>query len=499
MSIRLAFGTAGIRAPLGDGPDRINVGTVTGVAHAICSELAQGKERGLCVGYDGRTDSDVFARAVIEVARAHGFVVRAFDTPIPTPVLAFATRMHDAVAGVMITASHNPPSDNGIKLYLERGAQVLPPYDQAIAARIASYDASQLPKDGDGPLHTLGRVEVDAYLATVRSLATIAHPPPRFAYSALCGVGSAVTRRLLQFVEWIEVEPQAEPRADFGGLQVPNPEHTVALEQLRALADAHLLDLAFAHDPDADRLAVMARERTGVLRALSGDEVGALLGDYVARAGDAVVSTLVSGGMLERICAARGAHFERTPTGFKWIAARGRELERAGKRFVFGYEEAIGYAFGSVADDKDGIAALQVLLALAGELHARGESLCDRLDDLARTHGRFATRQLTVPRGAAPPQLPTALLGPGTQRRDLTQHALTIFELGDSRVCVRPSGTEPKVKFYLHTSARVEARGPSAREQDEEPDAAGLARADAANQRELDRMEAAVRAALTGR
>jgi phosphomannomutase len=486
MNIRLAFGTAGIRAPLGDGPDRLNVATVRGVAHAICSELAHGKQRGLCVGFDGRTDSDVFAREVIRVARAHGFPVRAFETPVPTPLLAFCTRHHDAVAGVMITASHNPPSDNGIKLYLERGAQVLPPYDAAIAARIASFDSADVPRGEAGALHALGRVEVDAYLASVRSLATIAQPPPRFAYSALCGVGGAVTRKLLQFVEWIEVAEQAEPRADFGGLALPNPEHELALAKLRALTEAHRLDLAFAHDPDADRLAVMARERTGLLRALSGDEVGALLGDFVVRRGDAVVSTLVSGGMLEPLCKARGAHFERTPTGFKWIAARGRELEREGKPFVFGYEEAIGYCFGRVADDKDGSAALQVLLALAGELHAEGRSLCDRLDELAREHGRFASRQLTLPRGeqdlVAKLRRQDELLGRGTVCRDLPQHALLIFELGDSRVCVRPSGTEPKVKFYLHTHARI--------------DADDLARADAANQHELDRLEAALRTAL---
>jgi phosphomannomutase len=484
MSIRLAFGTAGIRAPLGDGPDRINVATVAGVAHAICSELAHGKQRGICVGFDGRSDSDVFSREVIRVARAHGFLVRAFERPVPTPLLAFCTRHHDAVAGVMITASHNPPTDNGIKLYLERGAQVLPPYDEAIAARIASFEPAQIPADQEAPQLSLGRAEEDAYLATVRSLALIAHPPPRFAYSALCGVGSAVTRRLLQFVEWLEVEAQAEPRADFGGLSVPNPEHEVALAKLRALADAHALDLAFAHDPDADRLAVMVRERTGILRALSGDEVGALLGDFIVAPAQAVVSTLVSGGMLENIAKARGAHFERTPTGFKWIAARGRELERQGMPFTFGYEEAIGYAFGAVADDKDGIAALQVLLALAGALHAQGKSLIDRLDELAREHGRFATRQLTVPRDAKPIALPDDLLGPGTEREDLAQHALQIFRLGASRVCVRPSGTEPKLKFYLHTSASVDA------------DAAGLARADAANTRELDRLEAAIRGSV---
>jgi phosphomannomutase len=501
MSIRLAFGTAGIRAPLGEGPERINLHTVAGVAHALCAELVasfpRARERGLCVGYDGRSESDLFAGEVTRVARGHGFVVRAFALPVPTPLLAFCTRQHDAVAGVMITASHNPPGDNGIKVYLERGAQVLPPYDAAIARRIASFDASELPRQQSGPTAVLGELETAAYLASVTSLVPAPKDPPRFAYSAMCGVGSATTRALLADQhDWVEVAEQATPRSDFGGLSTPNPEHEVALAAVRALAEREQLELAFAHDPDADRLAVLARERTGALRALSGDEVGALLGDFLlAQAATptrcALVSTLVSGGMLENIARARGARFERTATGFKWIASRARELERQqGLRFLFGYEEAIGYAFGAIADDKDGVAALYVLLALAGQLRAAGHTLCDRLDQLARVHGRFASRQLTIPGAAAGVMAklraiePAALFGPGAARIDhAPQNELLVFsQPSGSRVCVRPSGTEPKVKFYLHTHAHLSG--------------AELGPADARNLRELARLESALRGVL---
>jgi phosphomannomutase len=503
MSIRLSFGTAGIRAALGPGLDQINAFTVGGVAHALCSYLVETQPgaltRGVCVAFDGRTDSDLFAREVVRVARLHGLLVRAFESPTPTPLLAFATRFHRAAAGVIVTASHNPPGDNGLKIYLAGGAQVLAPHDRAIAARIQTFEPAQLDALADNQLggyEALGPREVTAYLDQVSKLVALSSTPlPRLAYSALCGVGGAVTRQLLVRAgarDVLEVEGQAEPRADFGGLSSPNPEHPSALAQLLALADREHVELAFAHDPDADRLAVVVRDRKGALRILSGDQVGALLGDFVlgetadpARA--LLVSTLVSGELLEHIALAKGARFERTPTGFKWIASRARQLETSeGLRFVFGYEEAIGYAFGSMADDKDGIAALHVLLECARRLHATGSSLSARLDQLARTHGLFVTRQLTVPRGTTsadtPDQLdlmarlrtidPASLLGPGSTRCDhslLTHGAparfgataaqptdLLVFRRpAGSRVCVRPSGTEPKLKLYLHARSTV--------------------------------------------
>lgn len=483
MSVRLSFGTAGIRAALGPGLDQINPYTVGAVAHALCAYLSESdpssRERGVCIGYDGRTDSDLFAREVARVAHGHGFLLRAFERPVPTPLLAFCTRLHGAAAGVMITASHNPPHENGLKIFLAGGAQVLAPHDREIASRIASFDPTTLPSARAVQRSmALGQPEVDAYLAALGKLVRDPSrlPLPSLAYSALCGVGSALTRAVLAQAgaeRVFEVATQAAPRSDFGGLLAPNPEHVSALGELLALADEQGAQLAFAHDPDADRLAVAVRDRTGTLRLLSGDDVGALLGTFMLEQAERperalLVSTLVSGELLERVARAKGARFERTPTGFKWIAARARKLEReAGLCFVFGYEEAIGYAFGQLGDDKDGIAALSVLLELARRLHAEGLTLLDQLDALSRTHGSFGTRQLTVALAGDRDVMarlraldPSSWLGPGTTRVDYAQEAeaidLLLFRREDgARVCVRPSGTEPKVKFYLHARAEV--------------------------------------------
>ncbi|MDB4977672.1 MAG: Phosphomannomutase [Myxococcaceae bacterium] len=489
MTIRLSFGTAGIRAQLGPGLDQINLYTVGAVSHAVCAYLLEtfpgATGRGICVAFDGRTDSDVFAREVVRIARAYGYRVRAFETPTPTPVLAFCTRFYGAVAGLMITASHNPPADNGIKLYLEGGAQVLAPHDALIAQRIATFEpaAERALSTPEGVLDLLGARDIEAYLDTITKLVERSSAPlPRFAYSALNGVGTAVTRRLFARLgahDALEVAAEAEPRADLGGLASPNPEHTSALAGVLELARSAAVEVAFVHDPDADRLAVIARDRHGQLRPLSGDEVGALIGDFVlAESADPsralLLSTLVSGELLERIARAKRSRFERTPTGFKWIASRARELERSdGVHFLFGYEEAIGYAFGDIADDKDGIAALGVLLELTRRLHAQGQSLCGRLDALAREHGLFVTRQRTLPRAAASvPEHdlmarlrrlePESLLGAGTTRVDYAEEPAGIELLvfrgpNATRLCVRPSGTEPKLKLYLHAGVAVAA------------------------------------------
>jgi phosphomannomutase len=487
MSIRLAFGTAGIRATVGPGDDQLNLRTVGAIAHALASYLGESfpgaHGRGLCIGFDGRADSARFAQEVERVARSQGFRVRAFEQPVPTPLLAFCTRYHDAAAGVMITASHNPPDDNGVKIYMERGAQVLAPHDRAIAERIASFDAAQAAGSAAEPTgvrELLGELEIEAYLGRVERLVErpSSAPLPPIAYSALCGVGSALTRRLFVRAgahDVHEVAAQAEPRADFGGLSTPNPEHPIALARLLARAEEAHVGLAFAHDPDADRLAVLVRASSGQLQLLSGDEVGALLGSFMLELCPApdralLVSTLVSGELLERIAQAHGARFERTPTGFKWIAARARTLEReAGLHFLFGYEEAIGYAFGSMADDKDGIAALYVLLELARRLHANGRTLLDELDTLFARHGLFVSRQLSLPRAVGQPSDlltrlravdPTTLLGAGATATDYRERSeavdLLVFRAPDgSRLCARPSGTEPKLKFYLHSCAEV--------------------------------------------
>lgn len=486
MAIRLAFGTAGIRAKMGPADDQLNAHAVRGIANGLCAHLlrrsASARSDGLCVAFDGRAQSDQFAREVVQVALRHGFRVRAFETPVPTPLLAFCTRQLTFAAGVMITASHNPPDENGVKIYLAGGAQIGAPDERAVAATLADYDDAQLPAAPSAADYAaLGEAQIRAYLTAIAALvAQPGGPLPSFAYSALAGVGGAIARRMFAAVGATsvhEVAEQAAPRADFAGLTAPNPEHQSALAALLALAEQHGDDLAFAHDPDADRLAVVVRDH-GALRALSGDEVGALLTSFLLEAHApppraAIVSTLVSGSLAERVAEAHGAIYARTPTGFKWIAARGRALEREqGLALVLGYEEAIGYAFGALSDDKDGIAALYVLLALVRRLHAQGRTLVDALDDLVQQHGAFVTRQLTVPRDpadAAGDLLarlraidPAALLGEGATRVDYATQPepldlLMMRHPGGAKLCVRPSGTEPKLKLYLEAWAACDS------------------------------------------
>lgn len=518
MPVKLSFGTAGIRARAGERDDQLNTRTVEAFAHVLLEYVRtlfpHAPQQGVCIAYDGRIDSAHFATRLSAVALGHGFVVRAFDVPCPTPLLAFATKQHGAALGLMVTASHNPPEDNGIKVYWQGGAQILSPHDTILADRLAAFrDDTEIPSENlesaqqNGRYIPLGQTDQDAYLDAVLALAppSVQLPPPRFGYSALCGVGSVTTRALLERtqVPFLEVTSQAAARADFGGLQNPNPEHDEALGELRILAEHAQLELACCHDPDADRLAVLTRDAEDKLVRLTGDEVGALLADWVltqepSPAETLVVSTLVSGSLAERVVRARGASFERTLTGFKWIASQGHALAAARNlRFVFGYEEALGYCFPSMADDKDGIAALHLLLQFARTLKAREETLWGRLEQLHREHGLFVTRQITLSAsgdvGLMRMRALMATLRSATPESWLTEGAtrddarlqspasdLLTFRTSDGgRICVRPSGTEPKLKFYLEAQATA---APS------EPMAAPRARAKAA----LDELEASI-------
>jgi phosphomannomutase len=501
MSAPFRFGTAGIRAPLGAGAGQLNLDSVRRIAGAIVEQLEarvhEAPARGLCIGFDGRAQSREFAAEIAALALARGFRVRAFEHVAPTPLLAFCTRLYDAAAGIMVTASHNPASDNGIKLYLAGGVQVGAPHDREIEARMAraaqaaQAGAELAAETAHARLSALGAAETQAYLDAVVALVPC-RPElllPRLAYTATCGVGTATTRALLARIgahELVEVAEQALPRADFGGLASPNPEEPEALERVLALAQRASAPVAFAHDPDADRLAVAVRGTDGSMRPLSGDELGALLGDFLlqlhpAPARTLLVSSHVSGGLLEEIARAYGASYLRTPTGFKWIAARGREhAAREQLELLFGYEEALGYAFFAMADDKDGIAALYVACELLRRLWQRGESFADRLDALARAHGAFVSHQLSLPAVDAAGNDRVAsvldtlraldaqqLLGPGAQLEDHTRApeplALLVFrDAHGTRVCARPSGTEPKLKLYLQAREDVAAGEPVA-------------------------------------
>jgi len=436
------------------------------------------------VGCDARHRSAEFAAEAAEVLAGAGIAVHMLPLPGPTPLLAFAVRYLAASAGVMITASHNPAADNGYKLYLSDGAQVIPPVDAQIEARIASLGPlSQIPvADPGSPLITrhgdeIARAYLDAVVATAAGNAPgpdDRRPALTVVYTAMHGVaGDLMLRAIAQagFAAPHVVAAQAKPDPDFPTVAFPNPEEKGALDL--ALADARRLraDLVVASDPDGDRLAVAVPGPEGGWRALTGDQVGALLGASLLdrTAGDAapedrlMASTIVSSTLLSKIASAAGARYAETLTGFKWIVRAADGVP--GARFIFGYEEALGYAVGDVVRDKDGIGAALAMLALAAGAKAAGRSVLDRYDDLETAHGVHLTSQVTL-RTADQAQVmsrlradPPAELG-GQPVTDLVDLAVTppdgmpaadvmIFRLPGARVVLRPSGTEPKIKCYI--------------------------------------------------
>ena len=488
---RLAFGTAGLRAPLGAGPLRMNRVVVRQATAGLARFLPDGAT--VAIGYDARHKSDVFAQDVAGVVAAAGGRPLLLPLPLPTPVLAFAVRHLGADAGVMVTASHNPPADNGYKVYLGDGAQIVPPADAEIAAAIDAV-AAEGPiavADPDDPrIEVLGAAVVSAYLDAVLAGGLVAARDVNIVYTAMHGVGRDVLLAAFGragFPAPNVVVEQGEPDSDFPTVAFPNPEEPGALDLALARARAAAADVVLANDPDADRLGVAVPTADGAdWRALSGDEIGALLADHVLRntEGDdrLVVTTVVSSRLLGRMAAAHGVHFAETLTGFKWIARPA--LTHPEWRFVFGYEEALGYLVGDVVLDKDGIGAALAFAGLVADLKTRDQTVHDRLAALAEEHGLHATRALTLrfdgEGGLA--RITARMAGvrrdlPGTlggraveQVRDLLDDPwlpvtdALLFSLdGGSRVVMRPSGTEPKLKYYLEVVAPVAGDLPGAR------------------------------------
>jgi phosphomannomutase len=479
---RLQFGTAGLRGEMGAGPNRMNRAVVMRATAGLGAYLAAAGHGGepVVVGYDARHRSARFARDAAGVLAAAGFRVHLADRTLPTPVLAFGVRHLRACAGVVVTASHNPPADNGYKVYLGDGAQIVPPADADISAAIdAVGPLASVPvaADGDPRITPAGDGLVDAYVAG--ALATAAPPGPerdlRVVYTPLHGVGRDVLVAVLTgagFPAPAVVPEQADPDPAFPTVAFPNPEEPGALDLALALAAAGDADLVVANDPDADRLAVAlpVPGSGGGWRALTGDEIGVVLADWLLAHGEGadrlVATTVVSSSMLGRLAAARGVAYAETLTGFKWIARAA--LDRPGTRFVYGYEEALGSCVGTLVRDKDGITAALAFAGLAAAEKARGRSVLDRLDDLARELGVHATGQRSVrvdgPGGmermraavdrlAASP--PAALAGvPVTGVEDLRLGRRLpptdgVVVRGEGvRLVVRPSGTEPKLKCY---------------------------------------------------
>ncbi|SMQ60311.1 phospho-sugar mutase [Agreia sp. VKM Ac-1783] len=487
---RLAFGTAGLRGEIAAGPNRMNRVLVSqaaaGLAAYLLERAADGASTSIVIGYDGRKNSAVFATDTAEIMAGAG--IRAILLPrlLPTPLVAFAVRHLDVSAGVMVTASHNPPNDNGYKVYLggvDQGSQIVSPADAEIAAHILRIAAEQnvleLPRSD--AYEIAPESVVDAYVAQTAELASRPTVQPKVVYTAMHGVGWQTFRAVLEaagFDEPTVVRQQIDPDSAFPTVSFPNPEEPGALDLAFQTAREVDADLVIANDPDADRLAIAIRDSSSpaTFRALTGNEVGALLGWRAAELLDAaahdeqtasgtLACSIVSSPALRAVAAEYGIEFTETLTGFKWVS-RTPEL-------AFGFEEALGYLVNpSTVRDKDGISAALALLDLASGLAARGLTLDDQLDAFSMRFGHFASGQVSVRvtdlsqitramarlRAEPPAEIGGIRVSSIDDLLDTggvlpSSDVLRIHLDDGSRVMVRPSGTEPKLKVYLDTSS----------------------------------------------
>lgn len=472
----LQFGTAGLRGELGAGPMRMNRSVVIRAAAGLAAHLkAKGHVGGtVVIGYDARYKSADFARDTAAVMTGAGLRAAVLPHPLPTPVLAYAIRHLGAVAGVEVTASHNPPRDNGYKVYLGDGSQIVPPADGEIADAIAAVGPLAGVHRPESGWEILGNDVLDAYLARTDAVLDAGSPrTAQIVHTAMHGVGTSVLTAAFAragFPEPVLVAEQAEPDPAFPTVAFPNPEEPGAMDLAFATARRANPDIVIANDPDADRCAVAVPDASvdGGWRMLRGDEVGALLAAHlVARGATGVFAeSIVSSSLLGRIAEKAGNGYEETLTGFKWIA------RVDGLRY--GYEEALGYCVDpDGVRDKDGITAALLVAELASVLKEQGRTLLDLLDDIAVEHGLHATDQLSVRvedlsviadamrrLREAPP---TALAGLAvTSAEDLSEGTEQLpptdglrYRLEGARVIVRPSGTEPKLKCYLEVVVPV--------------------------------------------
>jgi len=508
----LSFGTAGIRGPLGAGPARFNKALVRRTSAGLARYLREGlspaaaaKElllppawRGVVpappredalvvVGHDARHGSEAFAWDAARALANAGVRALHFQSALPTPITAFAVRHFGADAGVMVTASHNPASDNGYKVYLSDGAQVIAPHDAAISE---AAERARVPQDRDiaGPF-AKKPYEVDeaellgAYFRCMTGLVGQGGPRQlRSVYSPLHGVGGAVLPKLMEqagFEPPTVVPEQARPDPGFPTTAFPNPEEPGVMDLPLRTAAQEAADLVLVNDPDADRLAVAARLGSGELRVLSGDELGVLIADHLISSsrgpGRLVATTVASSTMLAKVASQAGVAYAETLTGFKWLARAARL--RPGCRLLFGYEEALGYAVHEAVADKDGLSAALVVAEMAAMAKAEGRTLFSKLDELQSRYGVHLTSQWSLRaqgRGADGIRAlaglvarwrsdPPMRLGRFSLARardlssgegDLPPAEVLVLELSEGgRVVLRPSGTEPKLKLYFEVAA----------------------------------------------
>jgi phosphomannomutase len=484
--------------------------TTAGLARYLKAHVPDAARRGVVVGRDGRLMSAEFAEDAAAVLAAEGIHVHYFPELAPTPVTAFATLMKGAAAGIMVTASHNPPEYNGYKVYWGNGAQIIPPHDKGIAAAIDEVEpANEVKLLGTAEARQAGLwTDLTADVAWAyadRILRLRPHHRDQdlvsIVYSAMHGVGGRWVINSLADAGFKNVHPvqeQFEPDGRFPTVRFPNPEEPGAMDLSIALAEKTKANLVLANDPDADRLAVMVRDADGRLQALTGNEVGVLMGHYLlthdagGEGPPAVLTTIVSSSQLGHIARKLGALYDETLTGFKWIANRAMELERERKaRFLFGYEEALGYTVGTVARDKDGVGAALIFADLAAWCAGRGTTVLGYLEEIQREYGLFVANQVnfTLPGAeglatiastmeAFRAKPPTEVGGePLVVRRDYRSgdavengkatrltlppsNVLAYETAGGARITVRPSGTEPKIKYYFEHREALSADEP---------------------------------------
>ena len=478
----LRFGTAGLRGALGAGPNRMNRLVVRRAAGGLADYLvrtdASCRTRGVVIAHDARHGSAEFAMDSARVFAARGIRARLLPALVPTPVLAWSVTELGASAGVMVTASHNPPQDNGYKVYLADGAQIVAPHDSNIAEHIEAVGLDVALAPDDRVL--VERVDtsiIDRYAdfaAAVRLVPSVGGVP--VAATALHGVGGGLLAAVFEragFAAPITVSEQQVPDADFPTVPFPNPEEPGAMDRVIALARASGAALALANDPDADRLGVAIPDRAGstteadraavAWRRLTGDEIGWLLADHILRhtsgSDRLVVTTLVSSSMLARLAAAHGVHHIETFTGFKWIARA--MLDHPELRFVFGYEQALGYLVAQRPLDKDGISAAVLMAEVAACAAAEGSTIEERLRVIRSTFGDLRTAERSIRMSPAESARRVASLAQHPPR-EVGGYAVTAVEhvvaadllrlwCGGARLQVRPSGTETKVKLYVES------------------------------------------------
>lgn len=480
FSTRLEFGTAGLRGELGAGPNRMNRIVVAQAALAIARFLESNRaefldptgELSVVIGYDGRINSDIFALDSARIFAAQGIKAKLFDSKVPTPVACFTGARLGSSATIVVTASHNPPRDNGYKVYLGGdlfGSQLVPPQDAEIASQIAEIAQTirfeEIPQSDQ--IEMLGSEELEHYIQRAISLAQSPKTPLKITYTAMHGVGYRVIKPIFEAmgIEWISVSKQQEPDGSFPTVSFPNPEEPGAMDLALAAAIENSSDLIIANDPDADRLAVGVRSANSY-RMLTGDEVGLVLAEELVSSKRAtVIANSIVSASLANLAKYHSVKYEQTLTGFKWISKV--------KNLGYGYEEALGYCVDpSHTPDKDGITAAVVIVDIARRLKAKGMTLIDHIDKLNQRYGYLKTSQVSIRvtelsviakimSGVRAKPL-AEVLGQNVNFEDLSLGLRlqktdgVIIANSNLRMIIRPSGTEPKLKCYLQFSAETD-------------------------------------------